>query len=529
LHGPANRIQDVTVFTSQAYVKRGVRASARPGVNRICVEVQAHEVDADSCQATVHGKGEILGVQYREVPVGKAPQADLRALDEEIDRLKRRRQPLLDEQKILDTQTRFLDSVNLLAESEMPKRMRTRFPDADDLTAMVRFLGDEHERILSRARELDEQLSESHKQLGALEQRRKDSAAPDRQRRKVVEILFRTEQQQELDIEAGYVAGRARWEPVYKIDVERDLSGLALTLFAKIRQSTGENWHDVSLSVSNVAPMAGGELPDLVSWYVQPYRSAPARAAVTMARELRRGITLDEAAVRDWMPEVAEAAAAPEAEFAGAAAEELPNAFEYELPERVRIDSGSAETLFPLLTRAPKGEFYHYTVPKAVPVAFLVCRVEPDSEMMAGTLNVHMGGRFIGSTTLTEKRPGEPLRINLGPDRGIKLRREKPSDKTREKLLGVERSKITRDCEYRIVVENLKDQPVTLELLEAMPIARSDVYKIKDVELTPDPAETDYDDREGVMRWLLDLAPGETKELRTRFTLTYPRRQPPQL
>ena len=79
--GDENRITEVVVYTDQAYLKRRIRVKAREALNRFMVEVQAYSVDVDSAQASVYGEGEILSVQYREVPVKYAPQEDVRELE----------------------------------------------------------------------------------------------------------------------------------------------------------------------------------------------------------------------------------------------------------------------------------------------------------------------------------------------------------------------------------------------------------------------------------------------------------------
>ncbi len=84
-----NRIDEVIVFSEQAFVKRSVRATAKAGINRFLVEVQAMRVDPESAQASVFGAGEILGAQYREIPTPAHPQVELRKLQDQLETLDR--------------------------------------------------------------------------------------------------------------------------------------------------------------------------------------------------------------------------------------------------------------------------------------------------------------------------------------------------------------------------------------------------------------------------------------------------------
>ena len=77
-----NEISEVVVFSDQAHVKRHVKTTAHPGFNRFLIDIQAFSVDSESAHANVFGEGEILGVQYKKLPVQKkTPQEDVRILN----------------------------------------------------------------------------------------------------------------------------------------------------------------------------------------------------------------------------------------------------------------------------------------------------------------------------------------------------------------------------------------------------------------------------------------------------------------
>ena len=83
-----------------------------------------------------------------------------------------------------------------------------------------------------------------------------------------IEVVFGSYKDQPLPIEASYLTSQAGWDPVYKVDVPRNLSGITLTQLARIHQKTGENWQAVKLSISNAVPLKGASLPDPQNWFV---------------------------------------------------------------------------------------------------------------------------------------------------------------------------------------------------------------------------------------------------------------------
>ena len=126
------------------------------------------------------------------------------------------------------------------------------------------------------------------------------------------------------------------------------------------------------------------------------------------------------------------------------------------------------------------GEFFSDAVPRRDLPAYLVCQTAADSALPAGRLNVHFGGRFVGSANLGEKKAGEDLVVNLGAERGLRITREKVTDKLAETFLGVvDRANVAREIEYRIVIENLKEEAARVHLLDSLPVSETDRIQVK--------------------------------------------------
>ena len=532
--GKDNRITETVVFTDQAYLKRRVQARAKKGLNQYLIEVQAFALDADSAQAAVFGEGEILSVQYREVPVKEAPQKDVRKLESKKEQLERQRQVLRKEKEVQDKQGRFLDSIVGFAETDLPKKMKTDFPAQENLAGMLEFLGENYQKLAEKHTDLKHRIQELDKEISLIDRQLKNSRRPQGKARKGIEVVFESLKDQPLTIEVSYVAMQAAWEPVYKVEVPQDLSGITLTLMARIHQKTGENWDQVKLAVSNAIPLKGTALPDLQSWYVNlPSKemlfvggavelgAAPAAAGAPEACEEAE---LDgETEIFDEM-QLSE----PRAEYRTAEQKELPMAFEYELSQPISLESGGGDAMLPLFTKELPGEFFVYAVPQNDPLSYLVCRSTPDSALLAGKLNIHFGGRFVGGTYLAEKKAGEDLLINLGAERGLKILREKITDRRNETIFGkVERSSVAREMEYRIAIENLNGAPARIQVLDSIPVSKTDRIQIKGIETHPTPAMKDYQEREGVMLWDLEIKPQSVQDIRIKFYVKHPKDQAP--
>jgi uncharacterized protein (TIGR02231 family) len=289
-------------------------------------------------------------------------------------------------------------------------------------------------------------------------------------------------------------------------------------MFSRINQRTGENWKNVTLTVSTARPLKGTVLPSLESWYVSlPSRPAPVMPAA--AEEDEKAY----ASMDDILGQLEESEAA-EADFAQAEQKDLPLAFEYELPQRISIDSGAVDTVLPLSTKEITGNFFNYAVPKRDVSAYLVCRAAMDKELLAGRFNVHFGGRFVGGINFSEQKAGEGLLLNLGIDRGIKVRWEKVADKQNETFFGVvDRSSVAREFEYLISVENLKEEAARVAILDNIPVSTTDRIQVKGVDTLPNATIENFQEKEGVMLWELHLQPKSVQKIRIKYFVKHPK------
>ena len=521
-----SQIREVTLFSNQALVTREAEVQVQDGLNEILLAVEAFRVDPDSVSARVFGDGEVYSVQLKEIYLEEAPQENIRALEEKLRELKASLKAVENSQTVLKNKEQFLGSVIDFSKTQVPQDMKTSFPQTEDLEKTLAFLGNNFEQIHQQRQTLNDETESISKKIQVVEKELASVTLRQHREKKAIEVLFNTKQDEQIKIQASYLVYNAFWQPLYKAAVPLDLEAVNLTMFSKIYQKTGEDWKDVDLSVSNVVPLKGAGLPQLPSWILdieRPGKGVYSRERFGLSRTAAPQMASDE--MDKTVAE--EAKVEKEARFVSAQRKELPLSFEYQMPRKLTIESKEKETLLPLFTKPLKGEFLHYAVPKISPLSFLVCKATADKELLGGSMNVHFGTHFVGKTFLNEKKPGETFDLNLGADREVKIKREKITDKVKETFFGTfERNTIVRTMAFKITAENLKDKPLTIHILESIPVSRTDKIKVEDLKIKPEPTEKDYQDREGVHRWSFDLEPKAVKQIDVSFVVSYPKDEP---
>ena len=515
-----SQITSVTLFAGQALVKRKASTTVAKGLNELVIEIEAFHVDKDSVTAKIYGSGDIFSVQFRNIPAKESPQENIKALEQKIDQLKKNKKMLFDQKTILDKKQRFLDSLIEFSDTQMPKEIQTNFPKTEDLSKVLMFIDSSLEKMQQKKQSLDTSIEETDKNISLLEKELATLRIPAKKARKVIEVLFNAKHPHKINIEADYLVKNAFWSPVYNVSVPDTLSEVDLTMFSKIRQKTGEDWKHVSLSISNVVPLSGIHLPSMSSWLLDIPRP------LTKIMRKPSKIMLEKAAPETQALDREAGLAEPEEEAAFKVAEkkELPLSFEYNMPQPLDIESRDKETMLPLFFKKLQGDFYYYAIPQNSPLTFLVCKAKADKELLSGPLNLYFSGRYVGKTFLDEKKAGEAFYLNLGADRGVKVKKEKIKDSVKETFFKtIERGTVVRDFAYKITVENFKNRAVLLKVLDHVPVSRTDRIVVKDIHVTPEPAQKNYLDREGVMLWEYQLDPEEKQEINVTFVVTYPK------
>ena len=151
----------------------------------------------------------------------------------------------------------------------------------------------------------------------------------------------------------------------------------------------------------------------------------------------------------------------------------------------------------------------YITAPVRSAEAHLRATVVNTSEhtLPAGRAAVFHAGEFVGSTQVDVWAPGEEVELALGVDDRVRVERELVRRAATKAMLGASRR---RDTEHRIRVKNFTPTPARVTVLDQLPVSRDEGIVVKEQRLDPAPTErTDV----GVLTWLLDLGPGETKDI----------------
>lgn len=507
----SSKVKKVTLFTNYALVEKEAKTEVKKGLNNIFIETKAFNIDKDSLSVKIIGKGQIYSVKFKEIYLKEEPEKNIREIEEKIEKLNMEKNQLLDKISLLEKKEEFLNSLINFSKVQIPKDIKTKFPSMDNLEETLSFLDEHLSKIYEEKDEKNRKIKEIEKEIDFLKKKLSSLKVPHKKTKKVIEVLFNSKKDQKINVETSYLVYNCSWQPFYKINVPPDLKEKKITMLSKIIQKTGEDWENVKLSISNAIPLRGVSLPSLNPWFLNIY---PERKLQMKKDKLGKVL------LYEMIPATSE----KEAGMVQAERKVLPLSFEYEFPGLLSIKSKEEETILSLFEKEIKGETFYLSIPKKSNLTYFVLEATPDRELLNGYMNVYFSGRFIGKTYLKEKKAGEKFYLNLGADRNVKVKRIKVQDKVEETFWRrFERKFAIRNLEYKIIIENMKNKPIKIKVIDNIPVSKTDRIEVKDVKFSPEPKEINYQNKEGVELWELKIGKKGKKEINIKFTIVYPR------
>ncbi len=162
-------------------------------------------------------------------------------------------------------------------------------------------------------------------------------------------------------------------------------------------------------------------------------------------------------------------------------------------------------------------DYVYHAMPALERDVFLTADIPnwSDLNLLSGKASIYYQGTFTGETYIDAHFSKDTLSISLGRDGSLVVEREGNSKKYDRRRIG---NNIREKSAWDITLRNNKQVPVKMVVEDQYPL--SDRKSISVALLESGNAKVD--ERSGIMKWELELAPGERRELSYEFEVRYP-------
>ncbi len=521
-----SRITAVTVYTDRAVVTRTASATlSSSGAHELVFEKLPAALNEQSLQVSGRGTAAvtILDVSARQTFLDFTPNERVKAIEDQLRALAKQRRALDDRGRLLDQQRQTVDRIE--AAMITPPAKDVPRADLNQFTATLNFVNEQRAKLTVDLAALDEQREDLQTKIAATEQQLNELRGAGGRAFKTVTVRVAAANPGNLDLSLSYTVPGASWVPTYDARVLHTERAVELGYFGLVRQSTGEDWKDVALTLSTARPGLGGAAPQLYAWNLDIINPILLRqeAENRARREMSAKSAMNAPRAVNMQTLTSDAAGAfaeeKDAEAAVATIEAGATSAVFKLAAAASVPSDNSPQKVPIMSTQFKAAPEYLTVPKLQQNAFLTAKVANTSDfpLLAGAMNVFLDGTFVATSKLRTVMAGEKFDLALGADEGISVKHKRVQKFTEDTGITNSGKRIT--YEYLLTIQNNKRTAERVVVADQIPLSRNEKIVIK--QLLPDAREVKPTD-EGTLKWTLDLKPGEKKEITVKFTVEHP-------
>lgn len=337
----------------------------------------------------------------------------------------------------------------------------------------------------------------------------------------------------EIPVTLSYYTNNAGWTPLYDLRVNSKTNKVKLVYKASVMQTTGIDWKKAHLTLSTGTPTIGVNAPLLAAWYLQLYvpgiytdlqrRAAAGNAQRNTIQSLEKEGLLSEVVVTGMNNDYVQKKMKDDTidpstlqQYTTLNEGQLNTNFEIALPYDIESDG----QLHAVTIRNDEVNciLKNYAVPRMDRDAYLLAEVADwqNLDLLPGDANIVMDDTYVGKSFVDPSSTADTLNLSLGKDKRIAVKRSLVKEKSSLKTSGNYAKQVFT---YEIIVKNNKLTDVKMLLKDQHPLST-----IKEVEVKlEEDGDAMVNAETGVLTWMVDLRPGESRKYRFTYSVRYPK------
>lgn len=477
-------IQHVTLYPTSAKIERNIPVQS--GEQLITLDGLAANFDMSQLQyQTVNI--DVNAVSHNDSALNKPSGQESQKISNQIDQV----QTKISEQNSIiqaaELQNKFLGNVTEGSADKVRKQAYDAFVAIDKAKL-------EKEKLEQRLEELQQDLNA----IGDHEFKQRS-------------IKFYVNAPQKGMIKLSYMVPYARWQPVYKAELDTNTKQVKLTRMAMIAQKTGEDWNNINLTLSTSSPQSIVRQQSPEVWWVDYYEPQPVRPLYAPA-------PMAEVAMMDSSAKMVSKGKGGNApQFPQFESNDLNFSTEFRSETKASISSSQQQIYLPLSTEQYPAKISAWVIPKQSTQATLNAEITKlDRNWLSGLVKLYRDGDYIGQRNW-DNSSDESVSMSFGTDEQIQV---KVIDLTDQKnaVRGTQSETIQKQ-QYSI--QNLHSYPIQVQLFDAVPQSRNSKLTTQST-YSQTPTATTWHDQPNINQWNLELNPKQIFKLDVQHQFKYP-------
>ena len=192
--------------------------------------------------------------------------------------------------------------------------------------------------------------------------------------------------------------------------------------------------------------------------------------------------------------------------------------YEFDIKQLLTLPDGGKTTTTEITRHQLPATYEYRGIPKIDKESFLVADATDWQKLnlMEGEANVYFDNSFVGKSILDPNVSSDTLHFSMGRDQSIRVQRIKVSESSTRRFFG---SNQEQTMKWRITVKNNRQESVNITVFDQAPISRNTSIEVSMEELS----DGQFDKQTGIIKWPLQLQPGEQRDLILQYKVKYPK------
>ena len=225
---------------------------------------------------------------------------------------------------------------------------------------------------------------------------------------------------------------------------------------------------------------------------------------------------------KESMPAMADAVAVEEemdeSEVIAVNQQQAQFGYEFDIKQLLTLPNGGKTTTTEIARHQLTASYEYRGIPKIDKESFLVADATDWQKLnlMEGEANVYFDNSFVGKSILDPNVSSDTLHFSMGRDQSIRVQRIRVSESSTRRFFG---SNQEQTMKWRITVKNNRQESVNITVFDQAPISRNTSIEVSMEELS----DGQFDKDTGIIKWPLQLQPGEQRDLILQYKVKYPK------
>ena len=342
----------------------------------------------------------------------------------------------------------------------------------------------------------------------------------------MVELI--TENAEEVPFLLQYQETSANWTPKYEVRFNGTDKPLAVSMKAKISQSSKEDWKQVKVTLFSGNPVQTDAIPELKStWlsFYEPPQPVPAspmmgfmgmNMAASMAAGSAQAMSASSAPAMTMMNmDAMKQMSAMQTEEATVSEEESMTAFE--LPNLRDVLSDTSGNLADLKNFSVDAKYHVLCIPKMSDKSFMTAEIiSTDWPLPPAKASVYLKDTFAGEFYVDSYSETDTFNLSLGNDERLKVVRTELPRKTQEALLKNQKK---TQYAYKISILNNSSDSVNVKVLDQIPVSTEKTIVVE----TSDLSGGKLSEESGELSWELSAESKKETVLNVAYSVAWPK------